>query len=78
MDDFNALLNISFGPLISVLIQMVLSPSVLIAQQQAMAYSKAFFFQLQNALSFESEAAHLRSRGHGKEKVHVFSSRNFK
>ena len=33
---------------------------------------ESLFSQLQNALSFESKAAHLRSKGHGKEKVHVF------
>ena len=32
---------------------------------------ESLFSQLQNALSFDSKA-HLRSRGHGKEKVHVF------
>ena len=39
---------------------------------------ESLFSQLQNALSFESKAAHLRSRGHGKEKVHVFYSSNFR
>ena len=39
---------------------------------------ESLFSQLQNALSFESKAAHLRSRGYGKEKVHVFYSSNFK
>ena len=33
---------------------------------------ESLFSQLQNALSFESKAAHLRSRGHGKEKVYIF------
>ena len=33
---------------------------------------ESLFSQLLNALSFESEAAHLRSRIHGREKVHVF------
>ena len=33
---------------------------------------ETLFSQLQNALSFESKAAYLRSREHGKEKVHVF------
>ena len=33
---------------------------------------ESLFSKLQNTLSFESEAAHLRSRGHGREKVHVF------
>ena len=37
---------------------------------------ESLFSQLQNALSFESKAAHLRSRGHGKEKVHVFKVGN--
>ena len=33
---------------------------------------ESLFSQLQNELSFESETAHLRSRGHRREKVHVF------
>ena len=33
---------------------------------------ESLFSQLQNALSFESEATHLTSKGHGREKVHVF------
>ena len=33
---------------------------------------KSLFSQLHNTLSFESETTHLRSRGHGKEKVHFF------
>ena len=39
---------------------------------------ESLFPQLQNALSVEFKAAHLRSRGHGKEKVHVFYSSNFR
>ena len=33
---------------------------------------ESLFTQLQNALSFESKATHLRSRGHGREKVRFF------
>ena len=39
---------------------------------------ESWFSQLQNALSFESKATHLRLRGHEKEKVHVFYSSNFR
>ena len=72
------LLDISFGP-----------PNFCLHSNGALAVSfnrtvtshdliESLFSQLQNALSFESEAAHLRSRSYGKEKVHVFYSSNFR
>ena len=54
-------------------IQTVLTPSVLIAVTSHGLF-ESLSSQLQNALSFESEAAHLRSRGHGRGKVHVFKA----
>ena len=69
---FNTLLDISFGP-----------PNFCFYSNGAHAVCfnhtatshglfDSLFSQLQNALSFESEAAHLRSRGQRREKVHVF------
>ena len=65
-------------PLNSVFIQTLLTPSALLAQQQVIAYSKACFLSYKMRYHLNSEAAHLRSRGHGKEKVHVFYTSNFR
>ena len=35
---------------------------------------ESLFSQLQNALSFETKATHLRLKGHEKGKVHVFKA----
>ena len=48
------------------------TPSIFYRTATSHGLFESLCSQLQNALLFESEAAHLRSRGHGREKVHFF------